>query len=67
MRESNDLEHKYQPGTDQLAIYKVNHAVEPGTTEGKSMEQLGKGHDPRTKTLWSLASSSISLYLPLMQ
>ena len=31
------------------------------------MEWLGKGHDHRTKTLSSLASSFISLYLTLMQ
>ena len=31
------------------------------------MEQLSKGHDPRKTTLSSQTSSSISLYLPLMQ
>ena len=30
------------------------------------MEQLGKGYDPRTKTLSSQTSSSISLYLPML-
>ena len=30
------------------------------------MEQLGKGHDPRKKTLSSQTSSSISLYLPML-
>ena len=49
-----------------LRSMKWNHAVEPGTTEGKSMEQLGKGHDPRTKTLSSQTSSYILLYLSLM-
>ena len=66
MREIYYLENKDQPGADQLAIYE-GQAVEPGTIEGKSMEWLGKGHDHRTKTLWSLTSSFISLYLPLMQ
>ena len=31
------------------------------------MGQLGKGHDHTIKTLSSLTSSPISLYLPLMQ
>ena len=30
------------------------------------MEQLGKGYDPRKKTLSSQTSSSISLYLPML-
>ena len=30
------------------------------------MEQLGKGYDPRKKTLWSQTFSSISLYLPML-
>ena len=30
------------------------------------MEQLGKGYDPRKKTLSSQTSSSISLYLPIL-
>ena len=63
MRKNNYLESKYQLGADQLAIYEV----EPGTTEGKSMEYLGKGHDSRTEALSSLTSSPFSLYLPLMQ
>ena len=37
-----------------------------GQTEGKSMEQLGKGHDPRTKILSSQTSSHILLCLSLM-
>ena len=66
-RKKNYLQNKYQPGADQLAIYEVwSHAVEPGMIEGKSMEQLGKGHDPRTKTLSSQTSSHILLYLSLM-
>ena len=48
MREINYLESKYQPGADQLAIYEVMQGSWTKTTKGKSMEYLGKGHDPRT-------------------
>ena len=67
MRENNNLESKYQPGTDQLAIYEVTSRGWTRDNQRKIHGVAWKGHDPRKNTLSCPTSSSISSYLPLMQ